>query len=292
MRRSLIGAALGLVVLVGAGVTFLRGGRGIAEPSRPVSAGASASPTVSATPRAGFVESPEYPRPLLFRSAIEVHAIRGGDVDAAVALAAKYDLIIVKALDEEILDRAKVAPYLREIKRRAPEKIVLNHYDLQSHHPTSTSPTVWPGHWLLLNGTSLTAGAGDAPGDTTLAVASGAAVRVGDDLQVTALDVTGKPDYSRVEQMHVLGVNGTRVTVERGARSVRIQAPAIRGEPRTCCRACACEVERRDHQLALQLLPRSSERSEWAAPDRGPGGVPGQLPATERATGRPRRLPV
>ena len=138
-------------------------------------------------------------------------------MDAAVALAAKYDLIIVKALDEEILDRAKVAPYLREIKRRAPEKIVLNHYDLQSHHPTSTSPTVWPGHWLLLNGTSLTAGAGDAPSDTTLTVASGAAVRVGDDLQVTALDATGKPDYSHVEQMHVLGVNGIRVTVERGA---------------------------------------------------------------------------
>ncbi len=193
-----------------AAVTLTRAAR---PPAAPASAG-SASPAPAAPSAATSVG---YPRPLLFRSAFEALGVRGGSVDQAVALAASYDLVIVKALDEELLDRLKVAPYLRALKQRSPQKIVLDHYDFQSHHPQGTSPTIFPGHWLMLAGTTLTSSVSDAASDTTFSVANAAAVRVDDDLQVVALDASGIPDYTRTEQMRVTAVTGNRVTVERGA---------------------------------------------------------------------------
>ena len=150
-------------------------------------------------------------------------------MDDAVALAARYDLVIMKALDEEIADRLKVAPYLRELKKRSREKILLDHYDIQSHAPISTFPTMFPGHWLLLGGTTLATSLGDMASDTTFTVANGAAVRLDDDLQLTATDASGNADYSRVEQMRVTAVAGTRVTVERAAYgSTRLRFEANR----------------------------------------------------------------
>ena len=75
-----------------------------------------------AAPSGGF------PRTALFRSAIEVPARMGLPVERAVALAANYDLIIAKALDEEVIGLQRAAPYLRAIKARYPEKIVLDHF--------------------------------------------------------------------------------------------------------------------------------------------------------------------
>ncbi len=63
-----------------------------------------------------------------------------------VALAKPYDMVIAKSLDEEVIDRGKVAPYMVAIKRAAPEKIVIDHFLLIGRNPKSTTPPVCPGH--------------------------------------------------------------------------------------------------------------------------------------------------
>ena len=204
-----------VTALVVGGAAFWLG-RGSEAPSRASEAKATA-PAASGETRARppYVEAAGYPRPVLFRNGIETWGVRGVPVEDMLALAKPYDMVIAKSLDEEVVDRAKVAPYLRAIKQAAPEKVVLDHFLLTGRNPKSTYPPVWPGHWLLLNGTTLAGDLGDGAGDTTLVLAERAMVAAGDDIQVMALDASGRPDYARIEQMHVVRVDGDRATVER-----------------------------------------------------------------------------
>ena len=215
-RLQITAIALGVTVLV-AGGAALALGRGSEAPSRAPEAKATA-PAASREARARppYVEAAGYPRPVLFRNGIETWGVRGVPVEDMLELAKPYDMVIAKALDEEVTDRAKVAPYMVAIKRAAPEKIVLDHFLLMGRNPKSIYPPVWPGHWLLLNGTTLATDLGEAAGDTTLVLTEGAMVAAGDDVQVMGLDAAGTPDYARVEQMRVVSVSGDRATVERG----------------------------------------------------------------------------
>ena len=201
-----------VAVAVGAGYTLTRGGEAPSGgPPFPVST----SEVPAGSAGVPYVEAAGFPRPVLFRSGIETAAVRGVPAEEMVALAKPYDMVIAKALDEEVVDRSKVAPYLRAIKQASPEKIVLDHFLLMGRNPKSTYPPVWPGHWLLLNGTTLAGDLGDGDGDTTLVLAERSIVVAGEDIQVMALDAAGRPDYARVEQMRVVAVTGDRATVER-----------------------------------------------------------------------------
>ncbi|MBI3744840.1 MAG: hypothetical protein HY261_11235, partial [Chloroflexi bacterium] len=122
---------------------------------------------------------------------------------------------MAKALDEEIIGNQKAAPYLQAVKARYPDKVVLDHFLFPGRHPLSTQPPVFPGHWLLMNGTALSADL--ALADTVLQVADSSVLREGEAVQVTALDAAGKPDYSKVEQVRVVSLAPGRATVERGA---------------------------------------------------------------------------
>ncbi len=217
-RLTILAIALGASVLAAGGTAFaLRGGGNDGPGSTPdAQVQASSAPAASSGARAQYVEAAGYPRPVLFRNGLETWGVRGVLVEEMIALAKPYDMVIAKALDEEVVDRAKVAPYMVAIKRAAPEKIVIDHFLLIGRNPRSQYPPVWPGHWLLLNGTTLASDLGDGTGDTTLVLTDRAAVAAGDDIQVTALDATGKPDYARVEQMRVVSVAGDRATVQRG----------------------------------------------------------------------------
>ncbi|TAJ21003.1 MAG: hypothetical protein EPO65_02360 [Dehalococcoidia bacterium] len=217
-RLTIAATAIGAAVLVagGAALALQSGGDDSSAGAPAAPAQASSAAADSSGSRARYIEAAGYPRPVLFRNGIETWGIRGVPTEEMVALAKPYDMVIAKALDEEVVDRAKVAPYMVAIKRAAPEKIVLDHFLLIGRNPKSQYPPVWPGHWLLLNGTTLASDLGDGAGDTTLVLTDRAAVAAGDDVQVTALDAAGKPDYSRVEQMRVLSVAGDRATVQRG----------------------------------------------------------------------------
>lgn len=174
-------------------------------------------PSGTATPAGAIASEPVgFPRPVLFRAGLEQLAIRGVPVEQVIALATPYDLVLAKGLDEEIEGWQKVAPYLRAIKARFPQKLVLDHYDILSHRPEGTSPTIFPGHWLMLTGTTLSSALSATPGESTLTIADAGAIRVNDDVQVVALGADGRPDYAQVEQMRVTAVSGTRVTVQRG----------------------------------------------------------------------------
>lgn len=155
-----------------------------------------------------------FPHATLFRTPMEVAAQRGQPVDGIVAIAANYDLILAKALDEEVLGLAKTAPYLQAIKARYPAKIVLDHFLFTGRNALSAQPTVFAGHWLLLNGTTLTANASAT--DTVLQVADSSLLREGEGVQLTALDANGKPDFTKVEQVKIVSVSAGRVTVQRG----------------------------------------------------------------------------
>jgi hypothetical protein len=217
-RLTIAAVAIGAAVLVAGGAAFaLRGGADegtVGTPDAKVQA--ANAPAASGGARAPYVEAAGYPRPVLFRNGIETWGVRGVPTEDMIALAKPYDMVIAKALDEEVVDRAKVAPYMVAIKRAAPEKIVIDHFLLIGRNPKSQYPPIWPGHWLLLNGTTLASDLGDSAGDTTLVLTERAAVAAGDDVQVTALDAAGKPDYSRVEQMRIVSVAGDRATVQRG----------------------------------------------------------------------------
>ncbi len=186
-------AVMTLLGLAGGAVALRVGGGGSAPTATP---NASPAAVASNASRARYVEASGYPRPVLFRTGIEAWAVRGVPNEEMIGLAKPYDMVIAKALDEEVLDRAKVAPYLRAIKQAAPEKVVLDHFLLNGRNPGATYPPVWPGHWLLLNGTTLAAALGGGAGDTTLVLTDRGAVATGDDVQVMALDGAGKPDYS------------------------------------------------------------------------------------------------
>ncbi len=136
-------------------------------------------------------------------------------MEKVVTLASNYDMILAKALDEELIGNQKAAPYLQAIKSRYPDKIVLDHFLFEGKHPLSTQPPVYPGHWLLLNGTGLTADLGRA--DTVLQVIDSSVLREGEAVQLTALDSAGRPDYTKVEQIRVRSVSTGRATVDRGA---------------------------------------------------------------------------
>lgn len=174
----------------------------------------SAAPPAPLRGRALVERERGYPRATLFRTAVEVAARRGTPIQDVVAMAKDYDMVLAKALDEEIVGLVKAAPYLQAIKARYPTKIVLDHFLFEGRNPLSAQPSVFPGHWLLLNGTTLTADL--SASETTLRVANGALVLEGEAVQITALDAGGKPDWSKVEQIRVKSVSGDRVTVDRG----------------------------------------------------------------------------
>ena len=68
---------------------------------------------------ARFSESAEYPRTLAFRTLVEVPARRGTPMEQVLDSVSRYDMIIAKALDEELLTGLETAPYLQAIKARA-----------------------------------------------------------------------------------------------------------------------------------------------------------------------------
>jgi hypothetical protein len=152
---------------------------------------------------------------VLFRTVVELAARRGDPEEWVLALAEHYDMVIAKALDDEIIGLQRAAPYLQAIKARYPTKVVLDHFLLEGRNPASEQPAVFPGHWLLLNGTTLTADVSHA--DTVLQVTDSSVLRAGEAVQIMALDASGKPDYERVEQVRVVSVASGRATVERGA---------------------------------------------------------------------------
>jgi hypothetical protein len=157
-----------------------------------------------------------FPRATLFRGPIEVAARQATFQPAdIVQLAQNYDLILAKALDEEIVGLQRAAPYLQAIKARYPVKIVLDHFLFEGRNPLSTQPPVFPGHWLLLNGTTLTNNTSAT--DTVLEVVDSGVLRAGEAVQLTALDASGKPDYATVEQVRVVSVAAGRATVQRAA---------------------------------------------------------------------------
>lgn len=168
-RLTIAAIALGAAVLVAGGAAFvLWGGVKGAPGASDAQVQTASAPAVSSGARAPYIEAAGYPRPVLFRNGIETLGVRGVPVEEMVALAKPYDMVIAKALDEEVVDRGKVAPYMIAIKRAPPEKIVIDHFLLIGRNPKSQYPPVWPGHWLLLNGTTLASDLGDGASETTL----------------------------------------------------------------------------------------------------------------------------
>lgn len=205
--------AVAAVLIAGA---LLRAGRGPApSSSRADSPGASSAAVSQPARDDGF------PRPTIFRTGLEDLPQRRATNDEAIALAGPYDLVLAKALDEEVLGRERVAPYLRAIKAAAPEKIVLDHFLLMGRNPGSQYPPIWPGHWLLMEATGITR---DVAGDASarqVTVADGAALRAGEDAQIVALGADGRPDFGQVEEVRVTTVEGTRVALDRGQRGTK-----------------------------------------------------------------------
>ena len=58
----------------------------------------------------------------MFRVPVETLALRGTPKEQVVPLAEHYDMVIVKALDEEVVGLQKAAPYLQATRPATPTK--------------------------------------------------------------------------------------------------------------------------------------------------------------------------
>jgi hypothetical protein len=145
--------------------------------------------------------------------------------------------IMGKVLNEEhdFSDKKNLEWFVR-FKQENPTKAVFLHYNGTGRRPTdqAAGPNArfFPGHFLHYRGTSLTQPARATRNTITLHVADTSVFKlnrsqgVNDDIAVTLRGAGGRPDWNRVEQVRLRGINAAAktITVQRGAYGTRLMA--------------------------------------------------------------------
>ena len=138
------------------------------------------------------------------------------------------DGIMGKCLDEEIPNRSRRnIEFFTRYKQDFPNKAALLHFNGNSRDPRYQADRYFAGHWLYLNGCRLTEDLPAESGVSTVKVENPALFkknmgRFGDkneDLGLCRLDEQGRPDWSRSEQVQLMGINRAKktITIQRGA---------------------------------------------------------------------------
>ncbi|MCL5270335.1 MAG: hypothetical protein M1457_07260, partial [bacterium] len=135
-----------------------------------------------------------------------------------------------KALDETIVGRSSYClDFFTRFKRRHPDQLVLLHFDADTRDPAFDHEPFYDGHWLYYNGTTILSEVPATAGENEIRVADPDLFRtnigprfldrvVNDDIGLCDLDATGRPDWSRSEQVQLVAIDRSRglLRVRRG----------------------------------------------------------------------------
>jgi hypothetical protein len=138
------------------------------------------------------------------------------------------DGIMGKCLDEEIPNRSlRNIDFFTRYKQDNPSKTVMLHFNGNARDPHYQTDNYFAGHWLYLNGCRLTEDLPEESGVSTVKVKDPSLFRMNmgrfgdknEDLGLCILDEKGRPDWSRSEQVQLLGVDkkAKAITIQRGA---------------------------------------------------------------------------
>ncbi len=132
-----------------------------------------------------------------------------------------------KVLEEEIPGRSKrnIEAFTR-FKKDHPRQMVLLHYNGNARDPRDTSAPFFAGHWIYFNGARILDDIPAEKGETEIRVDKpdlfktdmGRYRRDNEDIGLCELDETGRPDWSRSEQVQLISVDARRsvIRVRRG----------------------------------------------------------------------------
>ena len=138
-----------------------------------------------------------------------------------------------KALAEEKSDRnLKHIRYYSRFKADHPEQMVLLHFNGNARDPEFETGDFFAGHWLYTNGAKVLS---DVPDDfngvhevqvsdtNIFTLWTGRFFDRGEDLGLCDLDADGKPDWSRSEQVQLVGIDHEKqtISIRRGCHGTR-----------------------------------------------------------------------
>ncbi|MCP4641618.1 MAG: hypothetical protein GY851_14335 [bacterium] len=169
-----------------------------------------------------------YPRAFHFRQSEGLAAQGKMSFEEWDAIFSVLDGIMGKCLDEEIPNRSRRnIEFFTRYKDLHPEKTVLLHFNGNARDPRFEAAPYHAGHWLYYDGCRVTEDVPAESGETTIHVKKPALFKTNigrfddknDDVALCMIDEDGKPDWSRAEQVELLGVDMEAKTlrVRRGA---------------------------------------------------------------------------
>ena len=175
-----------------------------------------------------------YPRAFFFRSAEALAANPIYSYEQWEKMFSRLMGIEGKVLEEEVPGRSvRNIEFFTKYKLKFPEDLVLLHYNGNSRDPRDEGSRFFAGHWLYFTGAKILSGLPAEPGETELRVedASRFKTNVGrfgnahEDIGICELDSSGKPDWSRSEQVQLL-------SVDKAANTLRVRRAAFGTRPR------------------------------------------------------------
>ncbi len=176
-----------------------------------------------------------WPRAFFFRIAESLAANPRYPYEEWDAQMSRLSGIMGKVLDEEIPRRSKrnIAAFT-QFKQRHPEQAVLLHYNGNARDPRNAVGKFFAGHWVYYVGCRITR---DLPAEngvsemrvadpTRFRTAIGRYGRDNEDIGLCLLDDQGRPDWTRSEQVQLLGVDVERrvLRVRRGCYGTKPRA--------------------------------------------------------------------
>ena len=163
-----------------------------------------------------------YPRVYFFRSSEGMAAQPRITFERWDACFSRLMGIEGKVLEEEVRGRsARNSDFFSRFKEVHPHQLVMEHYNGLARDPQDATH-FYAGHWLYYNGAIIQSEVPAVPGEFDIEVdqarlfrtQTGRLGNANEDIGLCELDSSGKPDWSKAEQVKLVSV-----TVKRGAGS-------------------------------------------------------------------------
>lgn len=181
-----------------------------------------------------------YPRVYFFRSSEGMAAQPRMTFERWEACFSRLMGIEGKVLDEEVRGRStRNIDFFSRFKDAHPHQLVMEHYNGLARDPQDATH-FHAGHWLYHNGAIIESEVPAAPGEFDLEVdqarlfrtQTGRLGNANEDIGLCELDESGKPDWSKAEQVKLISV-----TVKRGGKgTIRVLRGQFGTQPRAFAR--------------------------------------------------------
>ncbi len=185
------------------------------------------SAAAASTPATLDVISGDYPHAFFFRLSEAGAAQPANSFEKWDAAVSQLMGIEGKTLDEEIPGRSlRNIEFFTRFKKLHPSQLALLHYNGNARDPRDIHGKFFAGHWVYYNGARILSDIPAAAGQSVIRVSDATLFLTGigryknsnEDIGLCELTSSGKPDWSRSEQVKLISVDraaGT-ITVERG----------------------------------------------------------------------------